>query len=190
MINIISDKLVLYLEKNNVLREEKDIYIHGARLIISSMIGTIILLIIGIITDYFIEAIIYEVIMSSSRSILGGYHCKSYLNCIVTYIGIYIICVLGMKVISYDLISVMLIGIIGLFITYLYCPIENINKLLSFQKKKIFKKYSLIYIIIYVLLMIYMIYLNWLYINFLMNTFIIINILTIGGKLDYEKYKE
>lgn len=188
MINIISDKLVLYLEKNNVLRKEKDIYIHGARLIISSMIGTIILLIIGIITDSFIEAIIYEVIMSSSRSILGGYHCKSYLNCIVTYVGLYIVCFLGIKMINFELTSVILIGTIGLFITYLYCPIENINKPLSFQKKNIFKKYSLIYVMIYVLLMIYMTYVDWIYINFLINTFIIINILTIGGKLDYEKY--
>lgn len=71
MINNISNIIVNYLDKNNVLKKEKNIYIHGARLLISTLIGTLLLIIIGIISHHFVEAIIYEIIISSSRSILG-----------------------------------------------------------------------------------------------------------------------
>lgn len=72
MIYTLSDKLILYLEKNNVLKEDKEIYLYGARLVISTLIGTVLLFLVGIITNHFIEAVLYEIVMSSSRSILGG----------------------------------------------------------------------------------------------------------------------
>ena len=37
MIYTLSDKLILYLEENNVLKEEREIYLYGAKLAVSSV---------------------------------------------------------------------------------------------------------------------------------------------------------
>ena len=79
MIDSLSNKLVNYLDKGNYLDEDKEIYLHGAKLIISEVIGTLLLLVLGLMTNHFIEAVVYEIVLSSTRSILGGYHCKSYI---------------------------------------------------------------------------------------------------------------
>ena len=44
-IDSLSNKLVNYLDKGNYLDEDKEIYLHGAKLIISEVIGTLLLLV-------------------------------------------------------------------------------------------------------------------------------------------------
>lgn len=90
MINSISNKIVDCLNKRNILEEDISIYLYGTRLLLSYLLGTSLLLFIGIIINKIVEAIIYEVFMSTSRQILGGYHCKSYKTCIISYNCIYI----------------------------------------------------------------------------------------------------
>lgn len=69
MIHELSKTIVHYLEKNNTLHEGKEIEMCEFNICISTFIGTSLLFVVGILTNHFIEAIIYEVIMSSSRSI-------------------------------------------------------------------------------------------------------------------------
>ena len=57
MIDSLSNKLVNYLDKGNYLDEDKEIYLHGAKLIISEVIGTLLLLVLGLMTNHFIEAV-------------------------------------------------------------------------------------------------------------------------------------
>ena len=67
MIDSLSNKLVNYLDKGNYLDEDKEIYLHGAKLIISEVIGTLLLLVLGLMTNHFIEAVVYEIVLSSTR---------------------------------------------------------------------------------------------------------------------------
>ncbi len=190
MINNISDIIVNYLDKNNVLKEEKDIYIHGARLLISTFIGTSLLIIIGIMSHHFVEAIIYEIIIASSRSILGGYHCKSYTKCIMTYVSMFMIGIILNCYISFNYISLLMLEIISIIITYKYCPVQNINKIISSIKYKKFKNYSMIYILIYICLLNVLYILQFQYIDILIYILFLIQILTVGGIYDYEKSKK
>lgn len=151
MIYTLSDKLILYLEKNNVLKEDRDIYLYGARLFISTIIGTLLMFLVGIITDRIIEAIMYEIVMSSSRSILGGYHCKSHTRCIATYVGIFVMSLLMSELYSVNVMGIYIVSIATLLITWLLCPVQNVNKLISDKKKRIFRIYSLIYVWLYLL---------------------------------------
>lgn len=66
MIDSLSNKLVNYLDKGNYLDEDKEIYLHGAKLIISEVIGTLLLLFLGLMTNHFIEAVVYEIIPLTS----------------------------------------------------------------------------------------------------------------------------
>lgn len=139
MIYKLSENIVDYLEKNHVLKEDKEIYLYSTRLMISTLIGTILIFIIGIVTNHFIEAIIYEIVISSSRRILGGYHSKTYFNCILTYMSLFVFVLVIDDFFQYQLWTVIVIGTLSLILVYKYCPIENVNKLISMKKKKICK---------------------------------------------------
>lgn len=190
MIYTLSDKFVSYLEKNNVLKEDREIYVYSAKLVISTLMGTLLLFLMGFITNKFIEAIFYELVMSSSRSILGGYHCKSYTRCILTYIGIFVVCLIMANICLVNTIIIFAVSIITLLITSILCPIQNVNKLISPKKQRIFKIYSLVYICVYLLIVIYLYFTDSSFLGIMISILIIINILTIGGKINYEKNKE
>lgn len=190
MIYRLSNNIVNYLERTCGLKEDKEIYLYGARLLISTLIGTMLIFAIGIMTDCFIEAVIYEISMSSSRRILGGYHSKTYLGCILVYSGLFIITLLMVNFFEYQIELIILIELLSLMLVYKLCPVENVNKFLSLKKKQIFKKNSLVYISIYSL-MIIILYMNKVsYFNIFINTLIIIDLLIVGGKRDYEKCKD
>lgn len=190
MIYKISNCLVNYLDKNNVLVEDREIYEYGMKLFLSTILGTLFLLIVGKLSNCFVEAIIYEIIMSSSRSIMGGYHCKSYSHCIMMYVGLFILTIFLTYIFEFTFIQITLLSIGTLSLVYKRCPIQNINKESSNFKLRLFKKYSVIYITVYLIISLYLYFVNNRYMNFLFCMLIIINILIEGGTIDYEKNKK
>lgn len=105
-----------------------------------------LLIIISIVAWYFIEALLYEIFMSTSGNIMGEYHCKSYFRYIVLYIGMFIICILIINQYSISTNDFITLNIGTIIVTIICCPVESINKEVSNVKKKKFKIYSLIYI--------------------------------------------
>lgn len=190
MIREISYCLVDRLEKESVLKEDKDIYIHGAKLLISTIIGSCLIFLTGIFTGHILQAIIYEFMMSSSREIMGGYHCKSYRSCIFLYWILFILGFIFEKIYVLNLYNIIVVEIIGLFITYIYSPISHINKPISVNKKKKFHRYSLIYIFIYAFFLNIVFVKKIKYVNWLIYIFIVIQIFTLGGRYDYVKNKK
>ena len=190
MIQEISRKIVDYLEIHNYLKEEREIYEYGCRSVISSMIGTILILIIGFMTNHPIEAILYEVVISSSRSILGGYHCKSYRSCIITYVNIFAGGLIISHYIKVSWVILLFIEMIGLLITVFLCPVENVNMRLSDVKKTIFNKYSIMYVFILINIINVMFIFDYKYVNIFIYIFMIIHILTVGGVVDNGKDNE
>lgn len=85
---------------------------------------------------------------------------------------------------------IFVIGIITLLITLTLCPIQNVNKLISPKKKRIFRIYSLIYIWVYLIIVGYLYSIHSSFLRIMVSMLVMINILTIGGKIDYEKNKE
>lgn len=187
MIQDLSSKIVDYLDKEVILKENKEIYLYGARLLISTFIGTAVLMTIGVLGNRLIEAIIYEVVLSTSRQIMGGYHSKSYLGCILIYNIIFIFDVLILDFIEIGLFTLITIEILGFFITYYNCPIDHVNKVISIKKKNIFKKHSILFISVYIVLINIFYFKNNNYTSLLIVIFINIQFLTIGGRLDYYK---
>ena len=178
-----------YLEQNKCLKEDKEIYYYSINLLISTFLGTILLFITGYIIDSLILAIIYELSMSSSRIILGGYHCKTHINCIITYVSLFIILIIMTKYFIYSLRLICLIETISLITVSKLCPIENINKKLSPNEKKHFHKYSVIYILILNFFILLLWYINSMYVNFFINLLVILNLSILGGYISYELSK-
>ena len=190
MIDSLSNKLVNYLDKGNYLDEDKEIYLHGAKLIISEVIGTLLLLFLGLMTNHFIEAVVYEIVLSSTRSILGGYHCKSYAACICTYAGFYLAGVIFLNYYHFTLMTILIVCLIGSINILALGPVDNVNKVASKKKKDVFIRYSKIVLIIYLTIIAALFHIHNGYLDIMVYIFIVINLLMLGGKIDYEKSKK
>ena len=80
MLHILSKRIAfLVCEKTDLLPLE--IYVYGFELIISSIIETGALLLVGFLIGKFVETILFLVSFSSIRFFSGGYHANSYFKC-------------------------------------------------------------------------------------------------------------
>ena len=77
MLHRLSERIALSVY-NNSDKIPLDIYIYGFELLVSSVIETISLLLIGLLTGKFVETVIFIISFSSIRVFSGGYHANSY----------------------------------------------------------------------------------------------------------------
>ena len=64
------------------------------------------------------------------------------------------------------------------------------NKVASKKKKDVFKRYSKIVLIIYLTIIAALFHIHNEYLDIMVYIFIVINLLMLGGKIDYEKSKK
>ena len=82
MINKISTLISNQFIKHKIISEDtKDIYKYGMEITISSLIGLIIVALVGIIFKALLQAMIFYVIFIVLRSTTGGFHATTYLKC-------------------------------------------------------------------------------------------------------------
>lgn len=153
MLHRLSENIADYFFDEND-KYPKEVYKYGIELTISSVLGTLMIIITGIISGYVIEAFIFMIILSSIRFFTGGYHANTYLMCnAITLIAIIfsLISYLLIKSMlsSAVLVSVMLTVMLSLVITIIWlCPIENKNKLIPQEDRLKFKIISLVMVLI------------------------------------------
>ena len=155
------------LRKKTIRNEEKDIYVYGVELIISSIINLLICLIISLLCEDFANGLVFFISFSSLRRFTGGFHSKSFLRCNIIFAVIVVIALSINRYLSdvfdYAVFSVLL-TVFTLLIIVLFSPVYNDNKKLTEQERKQFLLKSvlayLIHILIYYLFLIFGIKLN------------------------------
>ena len=155
------------LRKKTIRNEEKDIYVYGVELIISSIINLLICSIISLLFEDFANGLVFFISFSSLRRFTGGFHSKSFLRCNIIFAVIVVIALSINRYLSdvfdYAVFSVLL-TVFTLLIIVLFSPVYNDNKKLTEQERKQFLLKSvlayLIHILIYYLFLIFGIKLN------------------------------
>lgn len=148
IITILASNISLFLYKNNIVdRHDLEIYQYGFEMIISTILGFIITLIIGIILNMSLLSIAYYIIFVFLRQLTGGYHANTYLKC-NTLFAIITFTTLGTtkllcKVGKYNMILLLIIVLFSLFVVLRYAPVENPNKSLGQKQIKQNRKVSL-----------------------------------------------
>lgn len=140
MITTISKRISLFLLKNDVITDEDiEIYQYGFEIIVSTILGTMIVLLIGAVLGMFLLSILYCVIFVLLRQMTGGYHADTYFKCNLIS-GILSFGVLGLTrflsasgLYSWNL-HILLLSF-SLLVTSVYAPLENPNKPLGRQQK-------------------------------------------------------
>ena len=139
-------------EKKVIAEQEVEVYQYGFEILISTTLGLLITVAIGIVLNMFFLSVLYYVIFVMVRQWTGGYHADSYLKCNITFAGITFF-TLGMTKLSdmsemYSLTIHGLMLVFALLSVWKYTPVENPNKPLTKEQKKRNHKVALIAIII------------------------------------------
>ena len=146
MLGYLSNHLVDFLlHKGTVREEDREIYVYGYQIIISSMFGIILVLILGVLLKCLPESLTFLVVFIITRQYCGGYHARTFLKCCLLFVFAYLAILLLMelimnRIVIYQIICLLLIYIITIF---KYAPVENENKRLSGKTKALNRKKSI-----------------------------------------------
>ncbi len=130
MLHKLAEDISFYLITNKIIDiEDRDIYIYGLELLISTLLTSISILILGFFIGEFISAIVYLLVYFLLKSYTGGYHAKHYYECYIYSILFYIILVIikNVTLAVYQPIFGLLSLIFSVIIIFKFAPVENKN---------------------------------------------------------------
>lgn len=119
-----------------------EIYVYGFELLLSSLIETGAIILIGCLFGKFLETILFLLSFSSIRFFSGGYHAKSYLRCFIVTLISYFLILLMTDTLSYlspNYIALIAFAIIiySLILFIKICPVRSNGKtIFNPQKQK------------------------------------------------------
>lgn len=143
------NKLAKYIShkfvKMKIIQPEfEEVYVYGLELLLSFLIGTFIILLIGIAANKVIHTIIFLLIFISLRRFTGGHHATSHLRCKLWTIGSYVAVLILSVTCNISSWAYLPLEVLGNIIIFRFGPIENIYKPLTKAIKKKNKTLSLI----------------------------------------------
>lgn len=144
-----------FIKEDIVSEEQRDVYQYGVELSVSTLIGLLIVLAIGVLSGRFTESVIFYIVFCLTRAFCGGFHAHSHLLCKLTFTCV-IILVLAMNLVldpieSYFWFALYLYSLI---IVCTFAPVENPNKNLTSYDKKRCKIISIILMVVWLVVMI------------------------------------
>lgn len=149
MIKKLTNHILKYLISSNVIEnvaESRDYYQYGIEITISSLLNILLIVTIGIVSGNILESIVFLACFVPLRQFTGGFHAKTYFLCNLSFSISFVILLTVYRftnqyVTPYIGFSIILFSCI---IFFSECPIENKNKIISKEKKKIHKAVSII----------------------------------------------
>lgn len=88
IITFLGKSISHFYAKKVIAEQEVEVYQYGFEILISTTLGLLITMAIGIVLNMFFVSILYYVIFVMVRQWTGGYHADSYLKCNITFAGI------------------------------------------------------------------------------------------------------
>ena len=130
MLHKLAEDISFYLITNKIIDiEDRDIYIYGLELLISTLFTSISILILGLLIEEWISGVAYLTVYFLLKSYTGGYHAKHYYECYIYSILVFIALIIIKKIILYDYQPI--IGLFSLIfsiiIIFKFAPVENKN---------------------------------------------------------------
>lgn len=157
MINKLSCLVVnKLLNEGNISYEEKDLYVYGLFMFISSTLYFILSSIFGLIFGCLFESIIFYFAFQLIRKYAGGYHASTEIRCEILSTLSILLCVLIIRILKEHNFNLVLLCITGFSIVVIValCPLDTPEKPLSVNEFKYFRKISWIILLVLVVIVI------------------------------------
>ncbi len=140
MISFLSHRIALFLKDNDIIDEEtSQVCQYGFEIIISTIVGFLLVVFIGVCCGEIISAILFYIIFVGVRLFTGGYHASTHFRCKLLLCICCTFSVLSTKVFvsNYNFCVQSVIILLYLVTVLLFSPIEHKNAPLDgFTKKR------------------------------------------------------
>lgn len=151
MLEFVSEKAADWLiAKGAAKQEDKDVYVYGLELSISTLFSVFMILMLALIFSHILYGFVYLLFMFPIRFFCGGYHATTYLNCSLCS-NILFLASLGIVLWTPTwLQSPLTLGmciISGVYV-FFHTPIENTNNPMTEKKLIRNRRISRVFIII------------------------------------------
>ena len=135
-----------YLCRNKIIEDEYyDIYVYGAELLLSFIVTTGIILLIGLLTGSIPMTLCHVTVFILLRRFTGGYHAKTYLKCKIITIAVYLLVLVSATFVDVHWYLYPALLCIGNITIRFLAPVENPNKPLTDPEKIKFRRLSHIF---------------------------------------------
>jgi len=151
MIGFLCKLTLKKLFENDIIKEgDMEVYEYGLTLLFGTLGKIIGFIIIGLLTGLLKEILVFIIFFSGLRLQAGGYHAKSVLNCFLGSLAAMGIAIFIVKIlpVSYQSIFTLFSIIISILLVFLFSPLESENKPLTGEEKLIYRKRSIVTVII------------------------------------------
>lgn len=142
MIHRLAKSIATYFIQENIIeRKYFDMYIYGAEVLISGIVGIINVMLVSIILNTLHNGIVFLLIFIPIRMYIGGYHASSYLACNLWFTFIYFLTIQIQPYMNKgNGRGVLWLLVLAGFMTIIrYAPLDNINKKIPEQKRGKYK---------------------------------------------------
>lgn len=138
------------LYNSNVIGEEDlDVYRFGLELLIGTIAKAIGLIAIAIITGLVKEVIVFTVFFSGLRLQAGGFHAKTIAGCFIGTVLMFFSSIFLIRLMptKYMYPYILLSLVISTSLVFVYAPVENENRPLDAEEKRIYRYRSILTVI-------------------------------------------
>lgn len=189
---IVSHIIDCQTASGRIKQDENSVYQYGYTLFFERVINIAIVIMICLITNRWLEIWRFLVAIIPLRSYAGGWHANKFWQCAIISNLIVIIMLLTIDKISIDS-EIVYVGfeVIVLIAILFIVPIQNSNKPLTPEEKKIYRKKTIyIWIIECCLMLIFVIYKQYKYSLIILYAHSIVTIAVIAGKIGEKRMKK
>lgn len=139
------DKTMNFLYKNNdnMDEEQAEVIRYGLELLFIKISFFLCTMIIGIVMGSVFECLIFTILFSSIRTLAGGYHANTRMQCFIISMLTFTsgLCLLKIvEIYEYILLPIAVVAIIFSIVIWEYSPVDTDNKRLDNDEKILFRK--------------------------------------------------
>lgn len=144
-------------QQNKFTAEDKEIYRYGIQQGFNIVLNILTTIIIGVLCGMIFPGILFLLCYMPLRSFCGGYHAKTHLRCYIYSVIMITSILLIAKYFTFNIFVYEILVLVSLVVIFLLAPVEDKNKVLDSDEKRVFRKRA--YIIATLEVLIYHIFL-------------------------------
>lgn len=130
----------IFEQQNKFKAEDKELYRYGIQQGLNLALNILTTIIIGVLCGMIYPSILFLICYMPLRSFCGGYHAKSYLRCyiysVIMITGIFLVA----KYFTFSVLVYEILILVSLIAIFLLAPVEDKNKTLDSDEKRVFRK--------------------------------------------------
>lgn len=157
VIDILADKISLFIKDNTKFKSEDDVakMKYSLQIIFGESFKLTVLLILFLIIGNLKYLLFSMGILFTTRPLIGGYHFKTVMGCLISSIIFFLItCIIGPIIPKLNILAYYIISIIIILIVFLKSPFPNrVRPIKNKKRKQTFKKKAIFFSTLWIIIL-------------------------------------